>query len=170
MKTFSIGIDPGPKSGAICLINDDNEVVHLVDMPETDHEIAELLTRVCLMVNPGAIVYATIEKQWARKGQGISSAFNSGDNYGFLRACLVNLGISFEIVSPTRWERTFFTVKTKSADGSKEKKKELWGIAKRHFPKAEIKLNQADAPLIAFWGLKYFRHDRTDSEDPGGED
>lgn len=96
-KTY-IGIDPGA-TGAIAVIAHDTVIV-------LDFE------------NPGIVPYlknlhppqckAVIEKVSAMPGQGVSSTFKFGVNFGTWIGRLEALRIPFDFVTPQKWKKTMF--------------------------------------------------------------
>jgi len=81
--------------------------------------------------------------------QGVSSTFKFGRGYGFLRGCLVALGIPFEDVTPQTWMRALNVPPRRKNETKAQFKQRLRGVAQQLFPSEKITLATADALLIA---------------------
>lgn len=79
--------------------------------------------------------------------QGATGTFTFGRGYGFLRGCLVTIGIPFEEVAPQTWQK-HLDCKT---GGNKNVSK---GRAQQLFPHLKITHKIADALLIAEYGRR----------------
>lgn len=114
MNRLYIGIDPG-KKGALAIIDGENVSVIPFDEDAYIQElhIASKLPCVCCLERVGAM-----------PGQGVTSMFSFGDNFGFLRGVLMSYRIPFELVTPQKWKKEF------SVSG----KNESVAICKRLFP------------------------------------
>ena len=97
MNRLYIGIDPG-KKGALAIIDGENVSVIPFDEDAYIQElhIASKLPCVCCLERVGAM-----------PGQGVTSMFNFGDNFGFLRGVLRSYRIPFELVTPQKWKKEF---------------------------------------------------------------
>lgn len=92
-----IGIDPG-KSGALAVI--DGKSIQVVKFDEGAY-IAQLnqyegLTAVCCLEHVSAM-----------PGQGVTSMFSFGQNFGWIQGVLRAFGIPFELVRPQKWKKEF---------------------------------------------------------------
>ena len=107
-RMIVIGIDPG-KSGGIAWLRDG--VAKAEKMPATERDIWDLIHWIyCDSVGTewGPGVRAYIERVHSMPKQGVKSSFTFGQNYGFLRACLIAANIPLRI-SPNllcSWETT----------------------------------------------------------------
>jgi crossover junction endodeoxyribonuclease RuvC len=135
-----IGIDPGSVSGGIAFNNGISSWAYA--MPETERDIYDLL----LEHKTGAKAF--IEAVHSMPGQGVSSSFKFGQNYGMLRAFLIALQIPFETVTPQKWQKTLGCLTKGDKNVSKRKAQEL-------FPDLKITHKIADALLIAYYGAKH---------------
>ncbi len=153
MSTY-IGIDPGESSGGIARIwrFDGFPEVCAVKMPATERDIWETIRAMKSADDP----FAYIEKVHAFPGQGVSSTFKFGRNYGFLRACLIASGIPFDDVSPVKWQRAMGInpIKDEPITAKKNRHK---AKAQQLFPSLKVTHATADALLIA----EYCRRIRT---------
>lgn len=117
-----IGIDPG-KSGALALIDDCGKVAVTVFDEE---EYCDIL---------GAPWYsyenciACLEHVGAMPGQGVTSMFSFGENFGFIQGLLKANGIPYELVRPQKWKKEFSITKDKNTSIE---------VCKRLFPKVSL--------------------------------
>lgn len=97
MNRLYIGIDPG-KSGALAIL--DGETVSVYPFDEDAYirelKIASLQSCVCCLERVGAM-----------PGQGVTSMFSFGANFGFIQGVLRAFHIPFELVTPQKWKKEF---------------------------------------------------------------
>jgi len=136
-----IGIDPG-QSGGIAMVGDDPCAIK---MPETERDIFDALNAFSTEASS-----AFIEAVHAMPKQGVSSTFKFGQNFGFLRGCLIALGIPFESVAPQKWQKALGCLTHGDKNVSKRRAQEL-------FPGLKINHYVADALLIALYGQRLQR-------------
>ena len=139
-----IGIDPGAKGGEALITS---RLVYAAWPYSADTLITHLKG------NPEAICY--IEKVHAMPGQGVTSMFNFGRNYGEILGILKAFNIKVIEVPPQRWKKEFDLI-GKDKKASIDKAKEL-------FPEANLKRTPrcrtdsdgiAEALLIAEYGRR----------------
>lgn len=170
-----LGIDPG-SSGGLALLSGEPVAEK---MPDTERDLYDRVNRWAARAD-----FAYIEQVHAMPGQGVTSMFNFGMNYGGLRMALIAAGIPFETVTPSKWQRAlglptlaqcgytasdFKARKTDSADyikalkkkataarskASVKKKNEHKSMAQRLFPGVKVTHALADALLIAEYGRR----------------
>ena len=138
MDKIYIGIDPG-KSGGICFLMDDE--IKTFKCPTTTHDMAEKLIiskniRKCT---------AVIERVHAFPGQGVTSCFNFGYNYGVWLGILSALHIQYKLVSPQKWIKYYGVPKMEK----KDRKNYLKQLAQQMYPDHKVTLYNADAILLA---------------------
>jgi crossover junction endodeoxyribonuclease RuvC len=138
-----IGIDPG-QSGGIALINESGDV-EAWKMGETERDTLNTIREACY--DDPLKCFAYIEKVGAMPKQGVSSTFKFGQNYGFLRGCLIALGIPFETVTPQKWQGFLHCRSRGDKNVTKAKAQEL-------YPQLKITHAVADALLIAEYGRR----------------
>ena len=91
-----IGIDPGAKGG-LAVIRDGGITV----APYEKSRYIEILSRVpCDSV-------CCLEHVHAMPGQGVTSMFNFGQNFGWVQGVLEAMGVSYELVQPQKWKKEF---------------------------------------------------------------
>lgn len=139
-----IGIDPGT-TGAVAFIWPDGGV-SVYDFADRTALMA-LQAANQKMNNPKAFV----EKVASMPGQGVSTTFKFGKSTGQVVGWLEALGIPFEEITPTKWQRLVFD----SGSKPKDRKVASLEMARKLFPGAINSLkrkkdhNRADALLIA---------------------
>ena len=162
-SSYILGIDPG-LSGGFALTRWDGsgkrEIVEAWNTPtftvlrnkknrrELDMPIIREILECYLPFN--AIVdFAVIESQQAMPGQGVSTTFTTGKNYGILIGILNTLNIPTRIVAPQTWKRALGITKDKETS---------FTLARKLFPDAgDYWLRKkddgvAEAALIAHYG------------------
>lgn len=151
-----IGIDPGI-SGALALLEDDNTLSDIVDMPimplkgnRNTVNAAEVSKILKLWLNGSGKVTAHLEQVSAMPGQGVSSMFGFGVSYGIVQGVLASLGIPVILVTPQQW---------KKRAGLLGKEKDMARtMAQRLYPMADLSrkkdIGRADAILIAYYGVE----------------
>ena len=140
---YWFGIDVG-RSGAISVISDSGEdPIILSFSPEN-------LINVC----DTFYGHAVVEKVGAMPGQGVTSMFHFGENFGFIQGVLQAKGIPYQLVPPKTWQKEYGI----------HSKEESIETAKRLFPQANLKAtersrvdnhNFADSLLMAEWGRRH---------------
>ena len=150
MSTTFIGIDPG-KTGAIAAIYSD-QTIWLTDCPtikvgknKTELDFRGMVSTLKQHKNNS---YAVIEKVSAMPGQGVTSMFSFGKNFGAWQGILASLDIPFELVTPQAWKKVMMAGQPKEKDAARL-------VASQMFPQAseELKrkkdIGRADALLMA---------------------
>lgn len=96
-----IGIDPG-KSGAMAVIycGGMNDAVKLIPFDEREY-----IRRLQDMKAPFS--KACLEHVGAMPGQGVTSMFNFGQNFGYIKGLLEAFQIPYELVRPQKWKKEF---------------------------------------------------------------
>ena len=156
---FFIGIDPG-KSGGFAMTSETYESGDAMcdKMPETEREIYELLEKYKQLATLDGRLFANIESVHAFPGgQGVSSTFKFGYNYGLLCMALVALKIPFERVSPTKWQGAILGASRKG-ESKTEHKNRLKQKAQELFPMInKITHATADALLLAHYNRQIYQ-------------
>ncbi len=138
MDKIYIGIDPG-KSGGICFLMDDD--IKSFKCPDTTHDMTEEL----ILAKNIRKCTAIIEKVHAFPGQGVTSCFNFGYNYGLWIGILSALKIPYVLVPPNKWMRYYSVPKMER----KDRKNYLKQLAQQMYPDHKVTLYNADAILLA---------------------
>lgn len=138
-----LGFDPG-KSGAVAGLTEGGSVALLAVFSPADYIGA---AKACAASGGSAAV----EHVGAMPGQGVTSCFSFGENFGFIRGLLESYGIPYELVRPQKWKREFSCTADKNT--SVEVARRLFpGVSLRRTPKC-VKPHDgmAEALLIAEW-------------------
>jgi crossover junction endodeoxyribonuclease RuvC len=161
-----IGIDPGKKGGVAVLMN--GTLIMLQPLTNENLKMAlhgakaaayayEELNRECRLV-------AFVEKVGARPGQGVTSMFHFGENYGFVQGMLYANEIETVLVTPQTWKKHFCLINCE--------KDESVAVCKEHFPAANLipprkrkeQDGLAEAALIALYGYRTIRDEERIAE------
>ena len=92
-----IGIDPG-KKGTLAILEDGDISLYPFD--------EDVYIQVLSAINPCSSI-CCLEHVGAMPGQGVTSMFNFGTNFGFIQGVLRALKIPFELVRPQKWKKEF---------------------------------------------------------------
>ena len=92
-----IGVDPG-KKGSLALL--ENGAVSIFPFDEDTY--IEMLGKVA----PHASI-CCLEHVGSMPGQGVTSMFHIGENFGFIQGVLRAYKIPFELVRPQKWKKEF---------------------------------------------------------------
>lgn len=150
-----IGIDPG-QTGAIAFLSDQKSNLANKVFDFEDGEALTWLKDVGEEVYRGNIqAVAVLEKVSSMPGQGVSSSFKFGCNFGRWIGRLEALGIPFDFVTPQKWKKAMFDSMPK--DNVKEMARDrairlLPGMADRL--KRKMDHNRAEALLMALYAMK----------------
>ena len=135
--------DPG-KDGALVLL-DENRVRKIIPFNEDDY--------VSEMQNKHAEI-CVLEQVHAFSGQGVTSTFNFGKNYGWIRGVLDGASIKIVDVSPQKWKNYF---------NLSRNKEESINLCKQLYPDVNLFRTQrckkehdgiAEAILIGRWYIE----------------
>lgn len=168
------GIDPG-LDGAVAIIRPDG-TVQFFDPPTVNvemttktkagnkkHKNLYLPAEMFRILRESNIGFATMEltRAMPRRGpggvpiaMGASSAFTSGQGYGFWEMALVALGIPYQLITPQRWKKALMADQPKT-------KEAVIPVACRLYPGAASSLygprggtfdGRADALMMAKYG------------------
>lgn len=100
-----VGIDPG-KKGGLSAINEQNEIIFCCPMSNDNLvNCFENLKKYSESYNSGIV--ACVEKVGAMPGQGVTSMFNFGKGAGFIEGVLSSFKISYQLVPPNTWKKSF---------------------------------------------------------------
>ena len=154
MSGFVIGIDPGI-TGALACLDREGIVVDVWPMPRRDegkvrHPDGATLRRI-LTTWPVRLV--AVEKVHAMPGQGVSTMFAFGCNWGYVLGVLVCMGLPYELVTPQAWQKAMFASQPKRKDI--DIKKATRAFADRRWPQWSTNPGKADALCIAEWARRY---------------
>lgn len=134
-----IGIDPGASGGIGVATPLGDVAAH--KMPDTPHELADLIRSYTLR-NSLTKPFAVLERVASFPGQGVSSTFKFGANFGMIQGVLAAVGIPYELVSPGVWQKAMGCL-------TKGDKNVTKAAAQRMFPGIRVTHAVADALLLA---------------------
>lgn len=120
-----IGIDPG-KKGALAVILEDMGKTILLPFDELGYK--NLLRNISCQKTK-----ACLEHVGAMPGQGVTSMFHFGENFGYIRGLLEAFEIPYELVRPQKWKKEF------SITGEKNSSIE---VCKRLFPGVDLRRSE----------------------------
>lgn len=131
-----MGIDPG-YSGAIALSGDSGDIVDIIRLKETEHDISTFVSGYA-----ADVVAAVLERVSAMPKQGVSSTFKFGVSFGFCRGLLVCHRIPFSLVPPGTWQRSMQCLTRGDKNVTKAAAQRLW-------PSEKVVHATADAMLLS---------------------
>ena len=99
-----IGIDPGKNGGIAYIDTERNEVFTI---PYSDTDLKALLKGESEGWIPAPPVICCLEKVGAMPGQGVTSMFNFGVSYGYIKGVLEANRIPYQEIPPQRWKKEF---------------------------------------------------------------
>lgn len=145
-----IGIDPG-KDGALAVIIDSGKA----SIVPFDQDAYRLVLRQFCMQARMAQTRAVLEHVGAMPGQGVTSMFSFGENFGYLKGLLEAFEIPYELVRPQRWKKEYgISGKNQSVE-----------VCKRLFPGVSLRRTErckkdhdgmAEALLMAEYARRHY--------------
>lgn len=141
--SYFLGIDPG-QSGGMTLLKRKKIEDAFTFKDMTGAQVKDWLK--CIQYKCGGEILAALELVHSMPKQGVSSSFKFGMHYGHCQGILDALEISYELVTPQKWQ-TFLGCKS---GGNKNITK---ARAHREWPTHSKLLTHAlaDSALIALW-------------------
>lgn len=139
MRVFC-GIDPG-KDGALAILGYRDTPILI---PFSESEYANQLRRVVPLEYTATTVekvqavwslgpiepFCVVEHVNAMPGQGVTSCFSFGQNFGFILGLLTAFRIPYELVRPQKWKREFSCTSDKNTSIE---------VAQRMFPGVDLR-------------------------------
>lgn len=142
-----IGIDPGMKGGiAVIGIN-----AQAWRYPGDVNAAAGLLHEIIDM-HEGHEIMACLEQVHAMPGQGVSSTFKFGMNYGAWMGLFAAMKIPYITVTPHKWQKTVLDA------GTGETKARSLSMARRLFPNVDMQYKADDGKADALNIARYCKH------------
>lgn len=152
------GIDPGI-SGAIALLQDDK--LTLEDMPtvKTDKKSTVFLPHLIEIlenaVRAGPL-YVALEKVHAMPGQGVTSMFSFGYNYGVVLGALTALRVQYVLVTPQRWKKLLLTDMQKDKQATIIKASQMFPDNQFATPRGRLLDGRGDATMLSLYAKHYY--------------
>lgn len=144
--------DPG-LNGAFATFNLTEGTLDVVDMPVVEiKKKREVSEQLCADIIGGCDQFF-IERQNARPGQGVSSMFKLGVNYGIVKGIVAAKQLPLHVVTPAKWRRE--CVVPEGKDGSRARAQQLFPQYADLFSRRKDD-GRADAALIAYYGAVFF--------------
>lgn len=159
-RNFALGIDPG-QTGALSIFEQDIDGEWYLNtiLDYTSDAVIPVLREVVALHNCST---ACIEAVHSAPGQGVSSVFKFGANFGWWLGVLDTLQISYILVSPQKWQGTLFkkhkrfdnTLGRSTKEVSLEVAKELFSRDKdtKGWFNRKKDHGRSDAALIGWYG------------------
>lgn len=97
-----IGIDPGKKGSLAEIWEEGGHVLHVEIVPFSEQSYDVAINEVC-----GIECRCCLERVGPMPGQGVTSMFSFGENFGFIKGLLAAYSIPYELVTPQRWKKEF---------------------------------------------------------------
>ena len=124
--THWIGIDPG-QSGGLAYLRPDGSMWWAIGMPAVDGEV-DAVALYHILANAtvgGEGVKVAIEQVHSMPGQGVSSTFKFGKNFGIALGVVAALQLPLHRITPQTWKKQF-VLTGKDKDASRHKATEFW--------------------------------------------
>ena len=141
-----IAIDPGASGGIVFGNPESSKDPVLENMPDTVHDLAELLGDAS-QEGPTHAFVELVGGYIGGAGAPGSAMFNFGENYGRIQGILAALNIPFTLVRPQKWQTALSLGNSKGMSKPQWKGK-LKAKAQQLYPKSKVTLQTADALLI----------------------
>jgi hypothetical protein len=147
---LTLSFDPGAISGAWAILDHNNALIALGDVPHIDGEVqTEQLTATIYGHTTGHDLRAVVELVHSMPAQGVSSGFKFGMAYGALLAVanrVSNMGEAIK-VTPQKWKKSHGLIGTEKIASLE--------LARLKYPNADLRIKKhhgrADAILIGLW-------------------
>lgn len=153
MNEVRIAIDPG-KNGGIAWIEQGcisplgpAGGADAAPMPSSVHELVSLLQGIALVADSADCV---VERVHAMPGDGGSSAFAFGENFGQIQGVLAALRIPYRFVTPQQWQKKVGAL----PKDKPERKRALKAFALQRFPHLEKKVTLKTADALAILAVE----------------
>jgi crossover junction endodeoxyribonuclease RuvC len=143
-----LGIDPG-QTGGIAYVDDRGDLLYAAKMPAIGGEVDAIgLYHLLSNWTTGAGgVKVAIEQVHSMPGQGVSTTFKFGKNFGIAIGVVSGLQLPLHRITPQTWKKQF-VLTGKDKDASRGKASELWPDMAHHWRFKNLN-GLSDAALIA---------------------
>jgi len=142
------GMDPGPRSGWVCVLDSQEHAMFLPAKVLTNRELF-----LALSTSYGLLRGGVIEKVWVRPGQGLSSQAKLVLHRGQWEGVADSLGVRWELLAPQTWRKMLGLKTEKEKTKRKKANREL---AQRLYPNIPLTNEKTDALLLAHVAKKIF--------------
>lgn len=162
-RKFALGIDPG-QTGAVSIFEQCHIDGEWYLNTVLDYNSEAVLPVLRELIALHSCCSAVIEAVHAAPGQGVSSTFKFGANFGWWLGVLDTLLVSYTLVSPQKWQGTLFKKYKTPTGGLKGTTKEVsLQVAKELFSRENDTKGwfdrkkdhgRSDASLIGWYGIQ----------------
>ena len=153
-----VGIDPG-KSGALAMIDDNREirVVRNFDLDGYGQDLRAHILFDAVFHQDSFKYKILIESVHAMPGQGVTSMFHFGENFGQICGLLKGMNLEFDVVTPMQWKKSMGVTADKQSSINKAlelfEDPPLLRTSRSRVPDN----NRAEALLIAEYAREHFK-------------
>lgn len=141
-----VGIDPGKLGALVLLWEDGREAIRLPFDPVAYRDALRILDPASTLV--------VLEHVGAMPGQGVTSCFSFGENFGFIRGLLEAFRLPYELVRPQKWKREFSCTSDKNTSIEVARRLFPWFSLKRTPRCTKDDDGLAEALLMAEYGRR----------------
>jgi len=135
---LKITIDPGASGAVACM--DNAGILSVEKCHETISERADFIREMVASYG-SANIQCIIESVHAMPGNGATSMFSFGENFGAWRGILSALGVSYIEITPQKWQKIVGNLPKDKHD----RKVALKEYAQQRYPNIKVTLVNADA-------------------------
>ena len=152
MDKYFVGIDPGA-TGAIALLDENGGFINVLDYPGSPVELWGMLAGLKEL----SVKLAVLEQVHSMPGQGVSSSFKFGSNFGIWQLACAAMGWPMELITPQRWRKIL-----DSSIPQKPSKDDLRMYALRRWPEAQAYLKRkkdhgrAEAMIMGYFASQKY--------------
>ncbi|MCA3380187.1 MAG: hypothetical protein ING08_08080 [Roseomonas sp.] len=146
-----IGIDPG-QGGAMAWMTSDGHLIAVQDLPWIKGYGLNCAV-FASWLNLRRVDHAFVERVAARPGQGVSSMFSFGMNYGQILGVLSALKVPSTLVAPSKWKPAVGLPTGSDKDASRARASQIWPGAADSFQRKKDD-GRAEAALLALYGAR----------------
>jgi crossover junction endodeoxyribonuclease RuvC len=148
------GIDPGD-NGALALLYDDNGV-KTFDVPKVGKDVDEVAWWQLWALYLENVDCVFIEQVGAMPGQGVTSMFNFGDRFGFVKALAYSAGVPVTFMRPQEWKKLVGIPSGSEKGASRLRASQLFPQHSDNWARVKDD-GRAEAVLIAYAGMLKLR-------------
>ena len=124
-----VGIDPG-KDGAMAVITPYGQHFMVFNEAGYRDQLATFAMYPYMKPEDAPRAFCVVEHVNAMPGQGVTSCFSFGQNFGFILGLLAAFRIPYELVRPQKWKKVFSCTSDKNTSIE---------VARRLFPGVDLR-------------------------------
>jgi len=141
-----LGFDPGAKGG-VAIIDTEHSICEAWRYPGDVSEMAKLVRQI--ISDYGEIDLACVEQVHAMPGNGATSMFKFGTNFGSILGILSALSIPYVMCTPRKWQKEMLDA------GTGETKERSLNMARRLYPHVDLRYKADDGKADAIHIARY---------------